>query len=307
MKESSDAWFEVDWQAFDPWRILPVRHRLAQHPLFQLPALIALGERLEAAGRVRSHSDTAAAGTSFNDAPRLHPNQKSAAATLADLEHAGAWTSLLNVQTDDLYRTLVDQVLDELKPAIDRRDPGMSYRAGWIFMSSPRAVTPFHIDREHNFILQVAGSKRLYVWDPDDTVAVSEAARDLFHDTHSRELISWSDELKSRARIFDLQPGMGAYMPSTSPHMVENGPRASITASFTYYTDATRRNNLLHKLHSRMRGRGWSPPAVGTHPVRDSLFHGLLTTALLAKRGVMRVSGQSVAQQNPRYAIHRFS
>lgn len=307
MKESPDAWFEVDWQAFDPWLILPVKHRLAQHPLLQLPALIALGERLEAAGRVRSHSDTAAAGTSFSDAPRLHPNQKSAVATLADLENAGAWTSLLNIQTDDLYRTLVDDVLDELKPEVDRRDPGMSYRAGWIFMTSPGAITPFHIDREHNFIVQVAGRKRLYVWEPDDTEAVSEAARDLFHDSHSRELIRWRDELKARARVFDLVPGMGAYMPSTSPHLVENGPGPSITASFTYYTDGTRRNNLLHKLHNRMRDRGWSPPAVGLRPLRDSMVHALLATVLLAKRGVTRLSGHSIAHENARYAVHRFS
>lgn len=307
MSAKSSHWFDVDWPSFRVWHILPVRHRLMEHPLFQLPCLIALGGRLEQAGRVRSHSDHAQAGTSFSDAPRLHPNQRSATATLADLENAGAWTSLLNIQTDDLYRTLVDEVLDELRPGIERRDPGMCYRAGWIFMTSPNAVTPFHIDREHNFIVQVAGRKRLYVWEPDDTEAVSEAARDLFHDTHSRELIRWRDELKARARVFDLVPGMGAYMPSTAPHLVENGPEPSITASFTYYTDATRRNSLLHKLHHRLRSRGWSPPHVGASEVRDTTIHAALVAALATKRAVMRVIGRPQAPENPRYAVHRFS
>ena len=37
-----------------------------------------------------------------------------------------------------------------------------------IFVSSPGAVTPFHMDHEHNFILQIRGNKKLYTWDPMD-------------------------------------------------------------------------------------------------------------------------------------------
>ena len=84
--------------------------------------LVELGRRLEALGRVRTHSSDAYAGTAFNHAPMLYPNGKSTAETLADVAHAKAWTSLLNVQTDDLYRTLVDEVLDDIKPQVDRAD-----------------------------------------------------------------------------------------------------------------------------------------------------------------------------------------
>src|SRR3546814_13405599 len=51
-------------------------------------------------------------------------------------------------------------------------------------------------------------------------------------------------------------------MPSTSPHMVENGSEPSLTASFTYYTDATRRDALLHRSHALMRKLKVTPPAV---------------------------------------------
>ena len=255
----AEAPVSFDADAFDPWRIGEVRHRLCDHPLLRIDALIALARRLESRRLVRSHSDAATAGSSFADAPNLHPNRRDAAATLSDLTNAHAWTSLLNVQADPLYRGLVDEVLDALRPAIERRDPGMCFRAGWIFLSSPGAVTPFHIDHEHNVILQVAGRKRLYVWDPFDREVVSERAQELFHDRHSREGVVWDEAFRRRARVFDLEPGMGGYMPSTAPHMVENGDAPSITMSFTYYTDSTRRRELLYRGNAQLRRMGLSP------------------------------------------------
>lgn len=300
-------WVEVDWNRFDPWRVMQVVHRLYEHPLLAPAKLVELGARLERRRQVRTHSGAAQPGTPFNDAPRLHPNRKGAVATLSDVAQADAWTSLLNIQTDDEYRTLVDAVLGELKPRIDRLDPGMSYRGGWIFVTSPSAITPFHMDKEHNFILQIQGRKRLYVWPPDDQVAVSEVARDLFHATHSRAKVQWSEELRSRALRFDLEPGMGAYMPSTAPHLVENGDGPSITASFTYYTDATRRNALLHLAHHYERRLGLSPPDVGARPLRDALLHGGVRVLLAARNAAEKLLGRNRVSPRAPYAVHRYS
>ena len=279
-----ESLLQLDWDAFDPWSIQPVRHRLMKHPLLQMDALLALGQRLEQRHSVRTHSSEATAATPFNEAPRMHPNQAGAAATLAGIADAKAWMSLLNVQGDPLYRGLVDEVLGSIEPEIARHDPGMCYRGGWIFVTSPRTITPFHFDKEHNFILQVRGRKTLHVWDPRDTVAASEQARDLFHATNSRDRLHWDESLRARARVFQLEPGMGAYMPSTSPHLVESGDEPSITISLTYYTDATRRDALLHRAHEWLRTRGVEPPPVGSNGLLDA---GLLTAfrsaALLRK------------------------
>lgn len=266
---------EFDAATFDPWRIQPVRHHLCGHPLLKPDALVELGMRLEARGSVRTHGNSAKAGTPFNSAPDMFPNQKSAADTLRSIGDAKAWMSLLNVQSDDIYRALVSEVLDDIRPQVEARDPGMCHRAGWIFVSSPRTVTPFHFDKEHNFILQIHGRKRIYVWDHRDTVVASEHARDLFHKSHERYLLRWRDEFRARAHVFDLEPGQGAYMPSTSPHMVENGDEPSVTASFTYYTDATRRDSLLHRTHALIRRLGITPPAVGRSPAFDALTHAV--------------------------------
>lgn len=295
---------DVDWDAFDPWRISGVRHRLAEHPLLQPDALIELGKRLEVDGRVRTHSSNADAGTPFNAAPRLHPNRKPAAETLSRIREAKAWMSLLNVQTDPVYRGLVDEVLDELKAEIDRTDPGMCYRGGWIFVTSPNTVTPFHFDKEHNFILQVRGRKRIHVWDHRDSVAASEEARDRFHARHERDLLVWDEALRQRARVFDVGPGDGAYMPSTSPHMVENGDEPSITISFTYYTDATRRDSLLHKAHDRLRQRlGVSLPPVGRNAALDAVVHGGGRLVAGANRLARRLAGRETFPDDAPYAF----
>jgi hypothetical protein len=293
---------ELDWKAFDPWRIQPFAHRLMEHPLLQPEALVALGTRLEARGRVRTHSNEAGAGTSFNQAPRLHPNTRSAADTLAHIEEAKAWMSLLNVQTDPLYRELVDEMLDGIARDMRGRDPGMCYRGGWIFVTSPHTVTPFHFDKEHNFLFQVRGRKTVYVWDHRDTASASEAARDRFHACHERDLLEWREELRGRAHRFELEPGQGAYMPSTSPHMVENGEQPSITMSFTYYTAATRRDSLLHRTHYRLRQWGLNPPAVERNHPFDRLLHLGVRALSDAKLFARRVAGRSIRSDRAPYA-----
>lgn len=292
----------IDAPAFAPWAISAVSHQLCGHPLLNIDALVELGQRLEARKLVRTHSDEAGAGSSFGDAPILHPNRRSAAETLSGIADAHAWMSLLNVQSDPVYRRLVDEVLDAIKPMIDRHDPGMCFRGGWIFVSSPGAITPFHIDHEHNFILQIAGRKRVYVWDPFDREVVSEHAQELFHDHNSREKIVWNESFRSRARIFDLEPGQGGYMPSTAPHMVENGSEPSITMSFTYYTDSTRRRELLYRGNAKLRRLGLAPRPVGASALADRSKAALLGAYTGINAGIKRTLGRGVRDNTVAYA-----
>lgn len=296
---------DVDWSTFDPWRIHLLRHNLVGHPLLEPSAMVELGERLESSGRVRTHTNAAAAGTSFTHAPSLHPNRRSAAATLSDIAGAGAWMSLLNVQTDFQYRPLVDEALDSIQPGIERVDPGMCYRGGWIFVSSPRTVTPFHFDREHNFLLQVRGHKTIYAWDPDDTVVASERARDRFFAFHDRDLLVWNDRFKERAHKFELAPGMGCYMPSTSPHLVEVGDTPSITMSVTYYTASMRRKAMLHTAHQRLRDYGVEMAPVGRQPFIDTALYIGYRAYASAKQALRRFAGKPVIADDLAYAYPR--
>jgi hypothetical protein len=292
----------IDRATFEPWKIQNVTHALADHPLLQIGALVELGKRQEKRKLVRTHSSDARAGTRFADAPKLYPNANGAAGTLSDIEKANAWMSLLNVQADPLYRRLIGEVLEEIRPIVERRDPGMCHRAGWIFVASPKAVTPFHMDPEHNFILQIRGTKRLYAWDPFDRVVVPERDEELFHDQYWDKMVAWTEEWRARARVFELAPGLGGYMPSTTPHMVENGDGPSITMSFTYYTDATRRRELLYRGNLRLRRLGLNPLPVGASPRRDRVKHAVLACYSSVQKMIRRATGRRVRENDQPYA-----
>lgn len=292
----------VEDGAFEPMRVARVHHNLAEHPLLQLPPLIELAQRLSARNSVRFHNDQASASTDFMTAPDTHKVEGRPEDILRSIESARAWMALHNVQKDPLYRTLVDEVLDAVRPVVEAVDPGMSYRAGWIFIASPGAVTPYHLDHEHNFILQVRGTKLLHVWEPLDRAVVSERALERFHAEGSRELVKYEEGFAPRAHVFDLEPGLGGYMPSTAPHWVKNGPGVSITASFTFFSDTTRRRQRLYQANHRLRALGLSPRPVQDAGAAEALKHGAFSAYVGAKDLAKRLLGRPRADLFAPYA-----
>jgi hypothetical protein len=288
---------------FAPWRVGAVRHHLAGHPAMELPRLIALARRLGAAGGgIRYHDDRASPGTDFTTAPDTHRAATAPVEALERIEESRVWLALHNVQVDPEYRALIDDILDAVRPEVEACDPGMCHRAGWIFVTSPGAVTPYHMDHEHNFILQVRGRKTLHVWEPLDREVVTERSLELFHGAGSRELVRWTEEIQPRAHVFELEPGMGGYMPSTAPHWVKNGSEVSVTISATYYTASTRRAELLHSTNHRLRSLGLRPRPAGSSAVSDAVKVG----AMRAFRGG-RDLARRLAGRPPRSTVGAYS
>jgi hypothetical protein len=271
MQVYTNPGISFDPSSFEPTRIMPVRHTLMGHPLLEFGSLVDLARRLDRVGGVRAHSDNASPDTSFVNAPDTHPIRLSVEDTIRKIESANAWMALHNIQNDAVYRKLVDEVLDYVRPMVEPKDPGMCHRAAWIFVTSPNAITPFHIDHEHNFILQVLGRKAIHVFDPFDRKVVSEEALELFHAKVSRQLVTFDDEKQKRATVFDAGPGMGAYMPSTAGHWVKNGDNVSITVSFTYYTRSTMRQKAAHQANYELRRLGVTPSPVGRNAIVDTV------------------------------------
>ena len=285
MYANASALIDMDWESFDPWRPQAVRHRLTEHPLLQPDQLVALGKRFEGTTHLLTFNNQAGADANFDEVARMYPNRRSVTETLQQIHLAKAWMLLRHVQADPAYRELINTALDSIQPAIERHDPGMYYRAGWIFVASPHTTTPFHIDRNHGILLQIRGAKKVYVWDQDDIEVCSECARDSFHSSHNLDLVKWHEEFRERAHLFEVGPGMGAYIPITSPHMVETGTEPSITISLTYSTHATRHNAMEHVLHDLLRRHGMSPPPVGRNKLLDELSY-ISESVLIAMRGV---------------------
>ena len=191
--------------AFDPWKIQAVTHRLVRSPA---AADRRARRARQAPGGAQAWcaptATTPPPGTSFADAPNLHPNQRRRRGDARRHRRgASAWMSLLNVQADPVYRRWSTRSSTRSARSSSRRDPGMCYRAGWIFVSSPGAVTPFHIDHEHNFILQIRGTQAALHLGPVRSRGRLASARRSCSTTSTRA--SWSSGTTSfraaRARL----------------------------------------------------------------------------------------------------------
>jgi hypothetical protein len=257
---------------------------------------------MAARGQIRFHGGTTTAASSFHAAPAEHGTGLSAEETVQKIGSAGSWVSFLNIQTDPEYRELVTEVLDGLRPSIQETDPDMYGYAGWIFLTSPGVVTPFHMDRENNFILQVRGKKTIHVWDPNDRFVVPPLVREEFNTYRSRDKQVYKDEYLARAHVFHAEPGDGAYMPSNAPHWVKNGDEISITVSFTYYTRATKRFETLCRANSALRRLGLQPREPGTSRLRDGVKRRIFRGYALAKELVR--PGSELLPFGQRFAPH---
>jgi cupin-like protein len=254
-----------------------IRHNLVDHPLLTLPRLVDL------AGALPAHDVEYNAGDlPIGQDPNLTPrNGLSPAETVRRIASCRSWLALKHVEQVPELGALVDRCLDEVAAAQPAATRGMRARHGFVFVSSPGAVTPYHIDPELNFLLQISGTKTLHLWDGEDRSVVSEAELEQFLGGGHRNLV-FRPELAARARTFQLAPGEALHVPVTWPHWVKNGPTVSISFSVTFRTDASEERETIFKVNRVLRRIGVAPLAVGRSPVRDQLK---LRAFALARQG----------------------
>jgi hypothetical protein len=140
-------------------------------------------------------------------------------------------------------------------------------------ISSPQSVTPYHMDREMNFLLQVQGRKLVHLWDPADRSVLSEEELEYFFAWHSTKAMRYREEIQSKAMVYELTPGMGVHHPSTAPHWVKNGDAVSISFSITYRSAASNRRDLVYRTNYLLRRTGIKPRPFGHSRSIDSIKH----------------------------------
>lgn len=181
------------------------------------------------------------------------------------IETNGCWMVLKNIEHDSDYNALLNELLNGVSPLIADRDGGMTDREGFIFLSAPNSVTPSHTDPEHNFLLQIRGTKDMTVGSfPDDSTKQLELEQTFGGGGHRN--VDWEPK---DPQTFDLHPGDGVYVPPHAPHWVKNGPSASVSLSITFQTPANERAIRVHALNARLRRMGLSPAAPGRRPHLD--------------------------------------
>ncbi|MBX7168811.1 MAG: cupin-like domain-containing protein [Pirellulales bacterium] len=271
-----------------------IGHRLVDHPLLQLPRLIELASWLP-----ESRVEYNAGDLSINQDPKLTPrNGLNIDETIRRIEECRSWMVLKNVEQHPEYKALLDECLEQVRPLSEQVEPGMNQREGFIFVSSPGSVTPYHLDPENNFLLQVRGTKQVHMFDAHDQVVVSDAEIENVLTGGHRNL-PFKEEYRVRGELFDLVPGEGLHFPVAAPHYVKVGPEFSISFSITFRTDNSVVRHALYRFNKNLRRIGLRPTRVGMSPAVDRCKYNVIRAGRSVKRLLGR--GEAPAEASSQY------
>jgi hypothetical protein len=265
-------------------------HKLSSEPLLQVESLLRLAQRLPQ-HKVGWHRADISMGTSFYEAQHLHPTELPLEQALKDIEVSGSYVLLRNPEVDPEYGEFLGPLWDEIAALSEPIDPGMCYKGCFIFIASPRAVTPFHIDRVMNFHCQIIGSKTIYLWDPQDRVALPRNVLEhCVADPYSGYHPPFEEAFKERAAACPQEPGIGVHHPWAAPHAVSNGDQVSVSLAVTYRSAASVKKAALLRANYSLRKRGMTPTPPGESRLKDF-------GKLVAYKSLMRLRGTPVTSE----------
>ena len=241
-----------------------LQHSLVGNPLFELSRLVELAKSMPSDG-IEYNSGKVAVSVKGEDVPKI---DMSAEAVIKSIETANAWMVIKRVEKDPAYKAVLEQFVREANEAAGRKPSDYSDLEGYIFVSSAKATTPFHIDMEENILIQLKGDKFLRTFDNADCALVNEADIEFSPAVHrNRHYEPW---FETRATLHTLKPGDAVHIPYNHPHWVSTGETYSISMAMTWKTPEVRRLNKIRLMNGTLRTYGLPQAAPGVSPMRDA-------------------------------------
>ncbi|MDG2004539.1 MAG: transcriptional regulator [Novosphingobium sp.] len=240
-----------------------LQHGLHAHPLLELERLAQLAECLPT-NSLEYNFAKQPIGISSKPEPTGIPIGH----TIRDIANSDSWAVLKNIEQDPFYGALLRELLAEFRPAIEQRTGHMLKTQGFIFVTSPGGVTPYHFDPEHNILLQIRGSKVMTQFPAGDSAYAPDELHESYHNGGAREL-RWRDELHAGGREFALGPGEALFVPVMAPHFVRNGPEVSISLSITWRSGWSYAESDARVFNAMLRRVGLKPASPGRWPERN--------------------------------------
>ena len=240
-----------------------LQHRLREHPLLEFDALADLAESLPAASVEYNFADLPIGIDGKPD-----PTGIPIGDTIRNIATTGSWAAIKNIEQHPGYARLLDDLLDELRAEIEPRTGKMLRREGFIFVTSPGGMTPYHFDPEHNILLQVRGSKIMTQFPAGDARFAPDEVHETYHTGGGREL-RWNDDFASAGTEFPLAPGEALFVPVMAPHFVRNGDEPSVSLSVTWRSDWSFAESEARAFNSLLRRAGITPSRPGRWPATN--------------------------------------
>lgn len=271
-----------------PNRSVKLVHHLRAHPLLTLEALADLAGVLPD-DSVECNPGELPIGIAPEDVPAA---RLGVVETIRTIERSGSWVVLKRIEQHPHYARLLHSLLAEVEPAVLPRTGAMLRAEGFVFISSPGSVTPFHFDPEHNILLQICGSKVMTVFPAGDESLADPRVHEAFHLGEHHRNLPWRDEYSALGRSVALAPGEAVHVPVKAPHWVKNGPEVSISLSVTWRSDWSFAEADARAFNHMLRRLGFEPKSPAPFPHRN-LAKSIATRAIRKARKRLLPHGSS--------------
>jgi cupin-like protein len=253
-----------------------VNHRLAEHPLFEFGALAALCRRLPA-DQVRFRFGVVPVDTEFDTSLQRFRGELTLDDAIEHMEEKQAYIAIYNPETDPAYGPVIEGFLGEVAAHTEPIEPGLNWYSTYIFITAHDSVTPYHMDREMNFLLQIRGTKTVKLWDPRDHEIMTPAQKDLLLSLRREPRPTYKPSFERKAMTFELTPGLGVHHPFIAPHLVTTGRALSISLAITFRTHRSDVWTDAHYFNHQLRRRlGLSSGTVGRLAILDATKAGIV-------------------------------
>jgi hypothetical protein len=245
-----------------------IRHTLADHPLLTLSRVAQLASELPR-DLIEYNSGKVAISQDPTAIPKV---QLDPVNVVRQIETAGAWMVLKRIENSPPYRRLLEDALLSVAKARgfnSLADAGFEQIEGFLFVSSPNSTTPFHLDSEDNFFVQIHGEKFFTVFDNTDRAIASDSEIERSMTKHRN--LTLDPAFADRGHEFHMHGGDGCYIPFQWPHWVRTADEYSISMAITWKTTEARRMIDLHFFNSMLRGIGLPQRRPGLNPAYDAV------------------------------------
>ncbi len=199
----------------------------------------------------------------------------------------GAWIILFGAERDPEIAALLEESIQEVNELSGGKlFPLMKVRSAYIFITSPRRITTYHIDRECNFLLQIRGEKTIHVFDRYDRDVLPESELETFW-TKDNNAPRYRPELQGRAQSTLLKPGTGVHIPVNATHWLQNGDDISVSLSLNFQFKNEQLGNV-YRANYYLRKLGLNPTPPGKRSSLDHLKARGMSVPVAAAKAVRR-------------------
>jgi hypothetical protein len=194
-------------------------------------------------------------------------------------------TALDLQELDPRFQSMIDCFVERLDPILGRTDKSQLQVTAGLFIASGKTFVPFHVDFEHNFLIQLLGEKEMHIFPRDVPEIFMEEARErLAKDMADSRFLPYSEDFERYARIMKLRPGTSTYQPPMSPHWVVSDSGVTMSLLLSLFSSEELKLRLTHFANAILRGFGFHPAPVGRHPLTDDLKYRAMMLARETKR-----------------------